>query len=126
MVEGTVAPGFEPVRDEFERSLELGGGAAVAVYADGRLVVDLWGGVADRRSGRLWARDTLGVAFSCTKGVLALVVLSLAERGLLDLDAPVARYWPEFGQAGKDGVTVRQVLNHRAGLIAIDEDLTLD
>jgi CubicO group peptidase (beta-lactamase class C family) len=126
MVEGTVALGFEPVRDEFERGLALGGGAAVAVYVDGRLVLDLWGGEADRKTERPWKRDTLAVTFSCIKGVLALVVLSLAEQGRLELDAPVARYWPEFAQAGKSQITVRQLLNHRAGLIAPDVDLTLD
>ena len=126
MVEGEVAPGFEGVRERFAEELRHGGGAAVAVYVDGEPVVDLWGGVADRATGRPWERDTLGVAFSCTKGVLALVVHHLAEQGLLELDAPVARYWPEFGQAGKSAITVRQLLNHRAGLIAVDEDLTLD
>jgi CubicO group peptidase (beta-lactamase class C family) len=126
MVEGDVAPGFERVRERFAEELALGGGAAVAVYLEGRPVVDLWGGVADRATGRQWERDTLAVAFSCTKGVLALMVLHLAEQGHLELDAPVARYWPEFGQAGKSGITVRQLLNHQAGLIALDEDLTLD
>ncbi|MDQ4137584.1 MAG: beta-lactamase family protein, partial [Actinomycetota bacterium] len=126
MVDGVVAPGFERVRERFAEGLELGGGAAVAVYVDGEPVVDLWGGIADRHTGRPWEHDTLGVAFSCTKGVLALVVLRLAEQGRLDLDAPVARYWPEFAQAGKAAIPVRWLLNHRAGLIALDEDLTLD
>ena len=126
MVDGVVAPGFERVREEFAEGLSLGGGAAVAVYVDGEPVVDLWGGVADRHTGRRWERDTLGVAFSCTKGVLALIVLALAEQGRVDLDAPVARYWPEFAQAGKERIPVRWLLNHRAGLIALDEDLTLD
>jgi CubicO group peptidase (beta-lactamase class C family) len=126
MVDGDVAPGFERVREQFADGLEDGGGAALAVYADGRPVVDLWGGVADRSTGRPWERDTLAVTFSCTKGVLAVVVLALAEQGRLDLDAPVSRYWPEFGQAGKAGIRVRELLNHQAGLIALDEDLTTE
>ncbi|MFC0680212.1 serine hydrolase domain-containing protein [Lysobacter korlensis] len=126
MVDGVVAPGFERVREQFAEGLEHGGGAAVAVYVGGSPVVDLWGGVADRHTGRVWERDTLGVAFSCTKGVLALVVLALAEQGRLDLNAPVARYWPAFSRAGKSEIPVRWLLNHRAGLIAVDEHLTRD
>ncbi len=126
MVDGVVAPGFERVREQFADVLRAGGGAAVAVYLDGAPVVDLWGGVADRHTGRRWERDTLGVAFSCTKGVLALMMLALAEQGCVELDAPVARYWPEFAQAGKAQIPVRWLLSHRAGLIALDEDLTLD
>ncbi|MEU6126569.1 serine hydrolase domain-containing protein [Streptomyces sp. NPDC047123] len=124
-VHGTCAPGFEGVRAEFERSFaerdELG--AAVAATVGGELVVDLWGGDADRSGTRPWERDTLVNVYSTTKGMTALCAHLLADRGALDLDAPVARYWPEFAQAGKDDIPVRWLLSHRAGLIAPDEPL---
>lgn len=115
---GHVAPGFEPVAEAFERNVAERGelGAAFAAVRDGRTVVDLWGGAADRASGRPWARDTLQLVFSGTKGLVATCLLMLLERGLLELDAPVARYWPEFAAAGKDDVTVAEVISHRAGL----------
>lgn len=100
-------------------------GAACAVYVDGRLVVDAWGGIADRRTGRAWERDTAAVIFSCSKGLLAVCAYLLVEDGVLELDAPVARYWPEFGQEGKEGITVRSLFSHRAGLSALDRDLML-
>ena len=95
-------------------------GAAVAVFADGVPVVDLWGGVADRRTGRQWAWDTPCVVFSCTKAVTAAAALLLAERGYVTLDAPVSRWWPEFAENGKAGITVEHVLTHQAGLPAFD------
>ncbi|RIL06912.1 MAG: esterase [Proteobacteria bacterium] len=127
-IEGTTSRGFEPVRDAFARNFAEHGelGAAVAVYRRGRCVVDFWGGVADRESGRPWRRDTLGIVFSATKGVTATVVHRLAERGVLALDAPVAAYWPEFAAAGKQAITLRDVLTHRAGLAAVEGALTLD
>lgn len=127
-VDGTVERGFEPVRDAFVRNFADRGelGAAIGVYHRGRCVVDLWGGIADRESGRPWRRDTLGIVFSATKGVTATVVHRLVERGLLSLDAPVATYWPEFAAAGKESITLRDVLTHRAGLAAIEGTLTLD
>jgi CubicO group peptidase (beta-lactamase class C family) len=111
---------FQPVREEFARNFRDRGevGAAVCVQVDGRTVVDLWGGLAERRSGRPWQRDTLGVVWSCTKGAVALCAGVLLSRGLLELDAPVARYWPAFADAGKETVTVRMVLSHQAGLPA--------
>jgi CubicO group peptidase (beta-lactamase class C family) len=117
-VAGSCDPRFAAVREEFERSFRERGevGASVCVVADGRTVVDLWGGLADRYSGRPWQRDTLVLVWSCTKGAAALCTHLLLARGLLELDAPVARYWPEFAQAGKEAVTVRMVLNHQAGL----------
>jgi CubicO group peptidase (beta-lactamase class C family) len=90
------------------------------------MVVDLWGGVAERRTGRPWTRDTSAVIFSCTKGILAICVYVLVQAGRLDLDAPVADYWPEFAQEGKQLVTGRMLLAHRAGLVALDRDLTTD
>ncbi|MET8081028.1 serine hydrolase domain-containing protein [Streptomyces sp. NPDC005303] len=125
-VNGTVAEGFEPVRDAFARNFEALGdrGAAVAVYRDGRKVVDLWAGIRDIDGTEPWERGTAQVVRSATKGVAAAVPLLLHRRGELDLDAPVAEYWPEFKARGKEHVLVRQVLNHRAGLPVIDRPLT--
>jgi CubicO group peptidase (beta-lactamase class C family) len=112
---------FHQVRTEFARNFRDRGevGASLCVWLDGRTVVDLWGGLAERRSGRPWQRDTVGVVWSCTKGAVALCAGVLLSRGLLDLDAPVARYWPEFAAAGKEAVTVRMVLSHQAGVPAV-------
>jgi CubicO group peptidase (beta-lactamase class C family) len=121
-VGGFVAPGFEPVRDAFERVLAARGelGAAVAAVVGNRPVVDLWGGAADAGGRRRWAEDTLVLCFSATKGMAATAVAVAVAQGLLDLDAPVAAYWPEFGQSGKREIPVRQLLAHQAGLSAID------
>ncbi|MFD5451122.1 serine hydrolase domain-containing protein [Streptomyces sp. NPDC003470] len=125
-VQGTVAGGFEPVRDAFARNFTALGdrGAAVAVYRDGRKVVDLWGGTRDVDGTAPWRRGTAQVVRSATKGVAAAVPLLLHQRGELDLDAPVAAYWPEFKAHGKERVLVRHVLNHRAGLPVLDRPLT--
>ena len=124
-IQGECDPRFQEVRDEFARNFRERGevGAAVCVTAGGRTVVDLWGGVADRRSGRPWERDTLGVVWSCTKGAVALCTHILVSRGLLDLDAPAAAYWPEFGREGKEAITVRLLLCHQAGLPAVRRPL---
>ena len=127
-IDGFVAPGFEPVRDAFAANhaagMELG--SAVAVYQHGEAVVDLWAGVADPATGRPWAEDTLVLVYSTTKGATAACANLLAQRGVLDVDAPVARYWPEFAHAGKGAIPVRWLLCHQAGLAAVDGDLTLD
>jgi len=107
----------EALRANFRERGEVG--AAVAVTLDGRPVVDLWAGWMDRERTRAWERDTLVNVFSVGKGVATLCLLMLVEQGAIDVDAPVARYWPEFAGAGKAGVTVRMVLAHRAGLPAI-------
>lgn len=122
---GDVAPGFEPVREEFGRNFSERGelGAACCAYARGEKVVDLWGGSRDRNTGAPWEEDTLVLVFSTTKGVSALAVALAQSRGLIDYDETVAAYWPEFAHNGKGGVTVRQLLNHRAGLCAVDEPL---
>jgi len=121
-VQGQCDSAFEGVREVFEESFADGQnlGAAVAVFADGRPVVDLWGGVADRKTGREWAWDTPCVVFSCTKAVTAASALLLAERGYVTLDDPVARWWPEFARNGKADITVEHVLTHQAGLPAFD------
>ncbi|HXZ84210.1 MAG TPA: serine hydrolase domain-containing protein, partial [Myxococcota bacterium] len=122
--EGSCAPGFERVRDAFVDNFKDGGevGASVAVTRDGVGVVDLWGGESVQ-GGAPWQRDTIVNVYSTTKTMAALCVLLLADRGALDLDAPVARYWPEFAQNGKRGVLVRHVMSHSAGLCAFDPPL---
>jgi CubicO group peptidase (beta-lactamase class C family) len=103
-VDGFVEQGWERVADVFRAGLEDGSdlGAACCVYVDGRVVVDLWGGLADGETNRPWERDTVALVASTTKGATALCAHLLVERGELDLDAPVTRYWPEFGAAGSD------------------------
>jgi CubicO group peptidase (beta-lactamase class C family) len=124
---GFVAPGFDQVAAEFERNFKERGetGAAVAVYYRGEKVVDLWGGYRDAAHRQPWKEDTLIVSFSITKGMVALALALAHARGWLDYDAPVARYWPGFGQAGKENVTVRQLIDHEAGLVLLDERLDL-
>lgn len=124
-VQGFCEPRFQLVRDEFERNFYERGevGAAVCLTLDGETVVDLWGGLADRHSGKPWERDTIGLVWSSTKGAVGLCAHLLIARGLLDLDAPVARYWPEFGQAGKEAIPLRLLLDHQAGVPALREPL---
>jgi CubicO group peptidase (beta-lactamase class C family) len=120
---GLVASGFEPVReafvDNFVERGELGG--AVCAVVGGEVVVDLWGGVRDRTTGAPWSSDTMTLVHSTTKGLSGMVLALLHSRALLDYDERVAAYWPEFGQSGKEGITVRQLLAHQAGLFAFDE-----
>jgi CubicO group peptidase (beta-lactamase class C family) len=125
-IEGFVDDGYGGMLDAFVANFvdRRDVGAACCVVVDGRTVVDLWGGLADARSGRPWGRDTAAVIFSCTKGVLAILAYRLVDAGRLDLDAPIARYWPEFADAGKATITVRDALSHRSGLAALDADLT--
>ena len=126
-IDGEVAAGFEPVREAFAANFDQHGdiGAAVCVYRDGRPVADLWGGVADPDTGRPWARDTLQLVYSATKGATATAAHLLAERGALDLDAPVAAYWPEFAANGKAEIPVRWLLSHQAGLVGLDQPVPL-
>jgi CubicO group peptidase (beta-lactamase class C family) len=128
MIDGVVAPGFERVRTEFERNFaerdELG--AACAAYWRGEKVVDLWGGVRDARTSEPWERDTLVLVYSTSKGLAAMTLALAHSDGRLDYDERVAAYWPEFAQAGKGGVTVRQLLAHEAGLPVIDEPLDVE
>jgi CubicO group peptidase (beta-lactamase class C family) len=123
---GFCDPRFEAVRDEFERNFRERGelGASVSVTFEGETVVDLWGGIARAETNAAWQRDTISVVWSCTKGATALCAHILAARGLLDLDAPVAKYWPEFGQAGKQDITVAMLLNHQAGVPAVRTPLS--
>lgn len=118
---------FAGVREAFERNFterdELG--AAVTVLVDGAPVADLWGGWADEARTRPWERETLVNVWSTTKGPTALCAHILADRGLLDLQAPVARYWPEFAAAGKESVLVRHLLSHRSGLAGLRQPHSL-
>ncbi|HEX6252445.1 MAG TPA: serine hydrolase domain-containing protein [Gemmatimonadaceae bacterium] len=127
-VHGKVAPGFEEVREAFERNFaqrkEIG--AAVAVYWQAQKVVDLWGGHRTPERDKPWERDTMVVVMSTTKGLAAMTLAVANARGWLDYDAPVARYWPEFAQNGKAAVTVRQLLGHEAGLVLLDERATME
>lgn len=126
-INGVVAAGFEPVREAFAANFARHGeiGAAVCVYQDGRPVVDLWGGTADPDTGRPWTRDTLQLVYSATKGATATAAHLLAQRGALDLDAPVATYWPEFAANGKADIPVRWLLSHQAGVVALDQPVPL-
>src|SRR5690606_15931327 len=112
---------FEAVRDAFATLFDHPGerGAALCVQIAGKTVVDLWAGPADRDGQEMWQQDTLLNLFSCTKTFAAVATLQLVGEGKLELDAPVARHWPEFAAAGKERVTVRQLLCHQAGLPAI-------
>lgn len=124
---GFADEGFGPVADAFVDNFRRGTetGAACAVHHRGRLVVDMHGGVADRVSGRAWTDDTLTIGFSVSKGLMALCGYLAQQRGLLDFDAPVATVWPEFAANGKQDIVIRDVFAHRAGLVALDADLTL-
>jgi CubicO group peptidase (beta-lactamase class C family) len=124
-IDGHCDPRFTAVREQFFANFTQRGdvGAAVCVYLDGVRVVDCWGGHADRARTRPFGPDTIVSVASTTKGMVALCAHMLAERGKLDLDAPVARYWPEFAAAGKQDIPVRWLLSHRAGLPAIRPSL---
>jgi len=125
---GTTASGFEGVRETFEanfaKGLEIG--ASFSAYHRGKKVVDLWGGTADVDSGRAWDERTLALVFSTTKGATAMCANKLAQEGKLDVDAPVARYWPKFAAGGKAEIPVKFLLSHQAGLAWIDGEMSLD
>ena len=127
-MQGQYAPRFAPLAQRFAQHLERGEevGASLCVYHRGEMVVDLWGGLANTATRKPWTADSLIVVFSVTKGLVAMALNMAAERGAFEWDAPVARYWPASGQAGKETITVRQLFNHRAGLGGISTPLTLD
>ena len=120
---GTCDPAFAAVRDAFEEGFEERGelGAAVAIHLNGAPVVDLWAGLADPVLGRPWQEDTIAHAYSVSKPLVATCALLLADRGELDLDAPVASVWPEYARAGKERTLVRHLLTHQAGLLVLQE-----
>src|SRR5215510_6455562 len=127
-VSGAVSHRFEGVREAFARNFAEHGevGAAFSLVHEGRTVVDLWAGVADAATGDPYVEDSLQLVFSTTKGATAICANLLAQRGELDVDAPVAEYWPEFGQAGKGDVPVRWLMGHRAGLPYVNAPIELD
>ena len=125
--QGRLEAGFERLREAFEDNFREHGeaGAACCVYRHGRVVVDIHGGIADINSNRPWDERTIQLVFSAAKGPTAVCIHRLVEQGALDLDAPIARYWPEFGCNGKERISTRMVLSHRAGLAAVDGELDL-
>ncbi len=122
-ISGHVEPGFEAVQEafveNFTRRNELG--AACCIYYRGEKVVDLWGGVRNKRTSEPWEEDTMVIVFSATKGMSGLAMALAHSQGLFDYDERISKYWPEFAQQGKDKITVRQLLAHQAGLFAFDE-----
>ncbi|OYQ33877.1 hypothetical protein CHU93_02860 [Sandarakinorhabdus cyanobacteriorum] len=125
---GHVAPGFEPVRDAFAASLARPDalGAAVAIHHQGRLVVDLWGGASQADGSGQWQNDSLVLLYSVSKGLSGLACAVAVARGLFDYDEPVAAVWPEFACAGKQGVTIGQLLSGQAGVAALPLALNRD
>jgi CubicO group peptidase (beta-lactamase class C family) len=121
-ISGHAEPGFEAVADAFADNFvsrnELG--AACSMWVDGVNVVDLWGGIRNRKTGEPWERNTMVIVWSATKGMSGLAIALAVSRGLLDYDERVSTYWPEFAQQGKDQITVRQLLSYQAGLFALD------
>ncbi|MGP4002866.1 serine hydrolase domain-containing protein [Streptomyces sp. 8N706] len=127
-IKGSCSDQFSAVQEVFADALRNGTdvGASVAICLDGELVVDLWGGYADEARTLPWQRDTITNVWSTTKTMTALCALVLADRGELDLSAPVAKYWPEFGTAGKDHIEIRHLLSHTAGLPDWDQPMALE
>jgi CubicO group peptidase (beta-lactamase class C family) len=127
-IHGDCDPRFARVKAVFGHHLTTGEdfGASFAVFLDGKPVVDIWGGFKDVARTHLWEKDTIVCVFSSTKAMAALCVHVLADRGLIDIDAPVAKYWPEFAQAGKEQVLVRHVLSHTSGVVTYPEQVTAD
>src|SRR5262245_53874474 len=127
-INGTWNSEFEAVATALAKNLHDGEdiGASAAVVIDGEPVVDVWGGHVDAARTKPWERDTIVNNFSTTKTMTALTALVLVDRGLLDPDAPVAKYWPEFAAAGKERVLVRHILGHTSGLAGWEEPLTLE
>ena len=127
-IHGTCPPRFAAIREAFAANFEAGRevGASFAVTIDGAPVVDLWGGTADAACTRPWGEDTIVNVFSTTKAMTALCAHMCVDRGLLDLDAPVVRYWPEFAAGGKETIPVRQLMSHTAGLAGVTPKLPLE
>jgi CubicO group peptidase (beta-lactamase class C family) len=126
-IQGDVDEGYGKVADAFRKNFAEGReiGAAVAVYRDGKKVVDMWGGYRNGRTKQPWQHDTMVMMFSTTKGISAMTVAVAVSKGLFSYDDRVADIWPDFAQAGKADVTVRQLLGHQAGLCALTPAPTL-
>src|SRR6266704_6605579 len=125
---GTCSARFDPLRELFAAKLESGEdlGASLAVNIDGEMVADLWGGWADEARTAPWTENTIANVFSTTKTMTSLAALVLIDRGELDLDANVAKYWPEFAARGKAEIKVRQLLSHTSGVSGWDQPVTID
>jgi len=125
-INGYVKPGFEKVRSEFIKNFDKRGelGAACTIYLKGEKVVDLWDGVKDHQTREFWDKDTMVTVFSSTKGFSALAIALAHSKGHFDYDDKVSTHWKEFGQSGKENITIRQLLNHQADLSTI-KDLTI-
>ena len=126
--EWVVAPGFDAVAETFSQQLQEKDeiGAAFAVYYRGQPLLDLWGGYADSEQNQLWQADTLQLVFSASKAVTTIAIHQLTERGLLEVNNPIAFYWPEFARAGKEAITIAQVMTHRAAMARVDGRLTAE
>ncbi|MGH3159851.1 MAG: serine hydrolase domain-containing protein, partial [Streptosporangiaceae bacterium] len=127
-VSGTCDARFEPVRAALAEQLDSGNdvGASIYVDVDGQAVVDIWGGWRDAEHSSPWTEDTITNVWSTTKTVTNLATLMLADRGLLDPFAPVARYWPEFAENGKERIEVRQIMSHTSGVSGWDAPFTVE
>jgi CubicO group peptidase (beta-lactamase class C family) len=127
-IQGTCDERFAAVRQALQDNVDSGAelGASIVVDLDGEIAVDLWGGWRDADRSQPWERDTITNVWSTTKTVTSLAALMLADRGLLDVDAPVAQYWPEFAAAGKDGVLVRHLLSHTSGVSGLDQPAVVE
>lgn len=128
VIEGICDPKFQAVADIFQRNFDMGVdvGASFCVTIEGEIVVDLWGGFADEARTRPWQKDTIVNVYSTTKTMTALTALMLADRGLIDFDTPVAKYWPEFAAAGKGGIKVGHLMSHSAGLSGWKEKIVVE
>ncbi len=124
-VHGNCDKHFSGVKEAFAKNFDSGQevGASFAATIDGKFVVDIWGGYADAACARPWQKDTIVNVYSTTKVMTAICALMLVDRGQLNLDVPVAKYWPEFAQAGKEKIPVRYLLSHQSGLAGIDEQI---
>ena len=127
-IHGYCDPHFSPVKEAFAENFRTRGdvGASFAATIDGKYVIDIWAGYADAARTRPWTRNTLACLYSTTKTMPAMCALVLSDRGQLDLDAPVARYWPEFAQAGKQDIPVKYLLSHRSGVAGFDEQIPIE
>ncbi|WAQ96287.1 LACT2-like protein [Mya arenaria] len=127
VVDGYVHPAFQPVLEKFRENVASGRepGAAFAVYRNGQPLVDVWGGYADVEAARPWRQDTMTQGWSTTKGIAAIVVAVMVDRGWLDYKRPVHEYWPEFKQNGKKNITVEMLLTHQAGLPVLDTPISV-
>lgn len=128
IIHGNVSKGFERVHDEFRTNFSQRGeiGAACAIYLEGEKIVDLWGGYRDREKTLPWEKETMVPVFSTSKGLSAMAMALAHSQGLLDFSEKISTYWPEFSQNGKEHITIKQLLDYRAGLPAIDHEITLD